>query len=419
MNKIQKNNFLLFVLGRIVSLIGSGIQMVAMPLFILDLTGSGTQMGLFAMISMIPALIIAPFAGVLGDRFNRKNIMVIMDYFRGAIILFMAYLTFNDYITLSILFAMQVIISLFDSLFGAATSAMIPDLVPEKDLMKAVSTTESLSSASMIIGPVLGGVIYGLFGMKWVFLFNGTSFILSALSEMFIKYKKTSNLSSKINLKIFYKDIKDAIEFIFESTVLRNLMIMAIFLNFLFNPMFVVLFPYTFREVIGFSPQQYGLLETMWTLGIMLGNIILAIFFSKSKNRKLLKNGIYGMVGLNLLLAIFLIPRIRGYFSIWKIFLIVGSIITFMGISNAFVNTPISVFFQRIIPNEKRSKIFSVIGVLFQAATPVGMAIMGFLVDKYEVHILFIVLAILILLDVIIFSKKLDSIDLTPSLETD
>ncbi|KAF2955421.1 MFS transporter [Marinitoga sp. 38H-ov] len=417
MNNNQKRNFLLFVIGRIVSLLGSGIQMVAMPLYILDLTGSGTKMGLFAMVSMLPALIIAPFAGVLGDRFNRRNIMVIMDYLRGVLILFLAYLTFTNKITLGILFSMQVILSLFDSLFGAATSAMIPDLVPEKDLMKAISATESASSASMIVGPVLGGVIYGLLGMKWVFLLNGISFILSAFSEMFIKYSKTSKLDSKINTKIIFGDIKDSIKFIFENNVLRNLMIMAIFLNFLFNPMFVVLFPYTFREVIGFSAQQYGLLETMWTLGIMIGNIILGIFFSNSENKRLLKNGIYGMVGMNLLLALFLIPQIRNNFTIWKIFIIVGTIITIMGLTNAFVNTPISVFFQKIIPNEKRSKIFSVIGVLFQAATPIGMALMGFFVDKYEVHTLFIILAILILLDVLIFSKKLDSIDLTPSLE--
>jgi MFS family permease len=419
MNKIQKYNFLLFVIGRIVSLLGSGIQMVAMPLFILDLTGSGTKMGLFAMISMIPALLMAPFAGVLGDRFNRRNIMVIMDYARGVLILFLAYLTFTNNITLSILFGMQVIISLLDSLFGAATSAMIPDLVPEKDLMKAVSTTESASSAAMIVGPVLGGVIYGLLGMKWVFLLNGISFILSGFSEMFIKYNKTSKLDSKINTKIIFEDIKDSIKYIFENDVLRNLMIMAIFLNFLFNPMFVVLFPYTFREVIGFSPQQYGLLETMWTLGIMIGNIILGVFFSNSENKKLLKNGIYGMVGMNLLLSIFLVPQIRNNFTIWKIFLIVGTIIIIMGLTNAFVNTPISVFFQRIIPNEKRSKIFSVIGVLFQAATPIGMALMGFLVDRYEVHVLFIILAILVLLDVLIFSKKLDNIDFNPSLENE
>ncbi|KLO20940.1 MULTISPECIES: MFS transporter [unclassified Marinitoga] len=419
MNKIQKRNFLLYVIGRMVSLVGSGIQMVAMPLFILDLTGSGTKMGLFAMISMIPALIIAPFAGVLGDRYNRKNIMVSMDYVRGIIILFLAYMTYIGKINLIVLFITQVLISILDSFFGAATSAMLPDLVSKSDLMKANSVTESISSASMIMGPVLGGVIYGLFGMQWVFILNGISFILSAFSEMFIKYRKTSTLTAEINAKIIFNDLKESMSYIFNNYVLKNLILMAIFLNLLFNPMFAVLFPYTFREVIGFSPQQYGLLEMMWTLGILVGNILLAVFFSKRESKKLFRNGIYGMVFLNLLIAVVLIPRFLSKFnSIWSIFLVVGALLMLMGITNAFINTPISVYFQRIIPNENRSKIFSALGVIFQAATPLGMLVIGMIVDRVEVHWIFLAISLLIILDVIVFSKKIEQMDFTPSLET-
>ncbi|AEX86444.1 arabinose efflux permease family protein [Marinitoga piezophila KA3] len=411
MNESEKRNFILFVVGRMVSLIGSGIQMVAMPLFILDLTGSGTKMGLFATINMVPALILAPFAGVIGDRFNRKKIMVLMDYLRGFIILSLAYLTYINKLNLFVLFSFQVVISLLDSFFGAATSAMIPDLVPEKDLMKANSITESISSASMIIGPVLGGVIYGFWGMQWIFILNGISFILSAISEMFIRYEKTSKLKSHVNAKIILNDLKESILFIFNNDILRNLILLAISLNFLFNPLFVVLLPYTFREIIGFSAQQYGLLETSWTVGILVGNIFLAIFFSKRNPQKLFKNGFYGMIVLNFLIAIMVFPDILAYFgNIWTIFIIVSIILIMMGITNAFVNTPISVYFQQIIPNENRSKIFSALGVIFQAATPVGMLILGILIDHVAVHWLFLAIGILLFIDIFLFSGKISQI---------
>ncbi|NUU96591.1 MFS transporter [Marinitoga sp. 1135] len=411
MNESEKRNFILFVVGRMVSLIGSGIQMVAMPLFILDLTGSGTKMGLFATINMVPALIMAPFAGVIGDRFNRKKIMVLMDYLRGFIILSLAYLTYINKLNLFVLFSFQVVISLLDSFFGAATSAMIPDLVPEKDLMKANSITESISSASMIIGPVLGGVIYGFWGMQWIFILNGISFILSAISEMFIRYEKTSKLKSHVNAKIILNDLKESILFIFNNDILRNLILLAISLNFLFNPLFVVLLPYTFREIIGFSAQQYGLLETSWTVGILVGNIFLAIFFSKRNPQKLFKNGFYGMIVLNFLIAIMVFPDILAYFgNIWTIFIIVSIILIMIGITNAFVNTPISVYFQQIIPNENRSKIFSALGVIFQAATPVGMLILGILIDHVAVHWLFLAIGILLFIDIFLFSGKISQI---------
>ncbi|BBE31609.1 permease [Tepiditoga spiralis] len=413
MNKLQKKNFSLFILGQLVSVLGSGIQMIALPLFILDLTGSGAKMGLFATISMVPALITSPFAGVLGDRLNRKYIMILMDYVRGFIILFLAILTFYGKMSISILFISQVFISIFDSLFESSTVAMIPDLVGKEDLMRASSLSQSFISTSKILGPVLGGVIYGLFGMKWIFIINGLSFIFSAFSEMFITYKKTTNLSSKINFNVIFKDLKASVIYIFKNNSLKNLMFFAIILNFLLNPLFVVLIPYTFRKVVGFSAQQYGLLETTWTIGILLGNLILGIFFSKNSksSNNLLKYGFLGMVSFNLIFSFFLIPKSINTFSIWQMFFISGSILCLMGISNAFVNTPIGVYFQKIIPNEQRSKIFSVIGVLFQIATPFGMIIIGYLVDGVPVHWIFISISFIILLISILFLKKLSTMN--------
>ena len=408
MKKLQKKNFSLFILGQLVSVLGSGIQMIALPLFILDLTGSGAKMGLFATISMVPALITSPFAGVLGDRLNRKHIMVSMDYIRGFIILFLAILTFYEKINISILFIFQIFISIFDSLFEASTVAMIPDLVDKEDLMRANSLSQSFISTSRILGPVLGGVIYGLFGMKWIFAINGLSFIFSAFSEMFINYKKTTNLSSKMNFDVVFKDLKESVIYIFKNNILKKIMLFAIILNFLFNPLFVVLIPYTFRKVVGFSAQQYGLLETMWTIGILLGNLILGIFFSKKteSSNNLLKVGLIGMVLFNLIFSFFLLPNSINTFSIWQMFFISGIILCLMGISNALINTPIGVYFQKIIPNEQRSKIFSVMSVLFQIATPFGMIFVGYLVDGIPVHWIFISISFIILLVTILFLKN-------------
>ena len=106
MTKEQKRNFLLYSAGRLVSLIGTGVQMIALPLYILDLTGSGTLMGTFALLSMLPGLIFSPIAGVLGDRMNRKKIMVNMDYLRGIIILFMAYSAYQGWMNIAFILSL-------------------------------------------------------------------------------------------------------------------------------------------------------------------------------------------------------------------------------------------------------------------------------------------------------------------------
>src|SRR6056297_971765 len=114
---INKKNFYLYALGRLVSIIGSGIQQVAIPLFILDLTGSGTIMGTFVLVTNIPKLIFGPFAGVLGDRFDRKKIMVYMDFARGGLILLLALLARLNALEISGLMIAQFLISTFDITF--------------------------------------------------------------------------------------------------------------------------------------------------------------------------------------------------------------------------------------------------------------------------------------------------------------
>jgi MFS family permease len=181
-------NFWLYSMGRLVSFVGTGVQNVALPLFILDLTGSGTLMGTFMIASMVPRLILYPVAGVIGDRLNRKWIMVWTDLGRGALILFLALLAARGVLTIPILFLAQLLISVMNALFGPATMAMIPDIVEDEELTKANSTLGGIDGLSMIVGPAMGGIIYGLGGIQTAFLVNGASFVASGISEIFIKY---------------------------------------------------------------------------------------------------------------------------------------------------------------------------------------------------------------------------------------
>lgn len=85
----KSKNLWMYIGGRFISLMGSGVQMIAIPLYILDLTKSGTLMGVFSILTLVPALITAPFSGIIGDRRNRRNIMIAMDLGRGAFICFL------------------------------------------------------------------------------------------------------------------------------------------------------------------------------------------------------------------------------------------------------------------------------------------------------------------------------------------
>ncbi len=124
-------DFWLFAVGRFVSQLGWAVQDVALPLYVLDKTHSGSTMTAFILAEMIPALIVMPFAGVIGDRYNRKHLMVGFDLARG--ILLFGVLAFG-LLSIHQLLAVQVIMATMGAFFWTPTNATFPDPVEQEEL---------------------------------------------------------------------------------------------------------------------------------------------------------------------------------------------------------------------------------------------------------------------------------------------
>jgi MFS family permease len=385
---------------------GTGIQDVAVPLFILDVTGSGTAMGTFMIITMAPRLVLVPLAGVLGDRINRKFIMVSMDFGRGILILVLAFLAVNNMVTIPILFAAQFGMSLMNALFGPATMAMLPDLVKEEDLTRANSTIQGINSISLIVGPALGGIIYAFGGIYLAFLANGISFIASGVSELFIQYHQQTKKMGKIKEVVI--DLKEGLSFVKTQHGLFILLIFALVLNFLVNPVFAVILPYVLRVEIQFSAEQYGVLQTTFMTGILLGNIILATVLAKAKVKTLFNKGLLLQSVAMLIFAGLIFPQVvavLGYNS-WIMFWVLVFTFVPMGLLNAFVNTPLMVEVQKLTPTEFRARVFSVMEVAAQGVVPIGFGVIGILLDVAPAHIVTLGVMIMEFLVIVLFVMK-------------
>ena len=406
---MKKNkNLFMYMGGRFISLIGSGIQMIALPLYILDLTGSGTLMGVFAMLTLVPALITAPFSGIIGDRKNRRNIMVVMDCGRGALILLLGILAMLGYLNIYVLFLSQIFISMMDSLFNSSSSALMPDLISSDKLIGANSTKGGLDAASMILGPALGGVIYGIWGIKMVFYINGISFIISAIFSAFIKYNKKMIPKEKINAKIFFKETSEVLNFIWSKKGLLQLFTFAMISNFLLAPMFDIIMPYVLKKKIGFTSQQFGYIIGFFTMGVLLGNIGLAIYFKKLTSKKLMKTGLIVESIVTVLMCALLFPRMVGLYggATLALFISITICCLAMGFFNAFVNTPISTNLQKLVPPDMRSRFFSILGMFSQGAIPLGSLLYGILLDLIPYYSLLTIINILSLLVSAVFLIK-------------
>src|SRR5690554_3163982 len=111
---------------------GTSLQMVIIPLYILDVGGSAATVGLFSFLALMPTLLVYPFAGVLGDRLNRKTIMVVTDFAGAGVILGLAFTSYLGKMSLTLLLMVQAVVSLLNGLFDPATKGMLPQLVEEE-----------------------------------------------------------------------------------------------------------------------------------------------------------------------------------------------------------------------------------------------------------------------------------------------
>lgn len=404
----DNKNFFMFMGGRFVSLIGSGIQAIALPLYILDVTGSGTLMGIFSILTLAPALLTAPFSGILGDRKNRKNIMVVTDFGRGMLLCLLGILAMIGSFNIYVLFIAQVFISVMDSLFNSSSNALMPELISKDKLIEANSTKGVFDAASAILGPALGGIIYGVFGIKMILYINGISFIVSAVFSMFITYHKKVELKEQIDMKIIINENIETLKFIKNKKGLLQLFTFAMVSNFLIVPMFDIIVPYALRKELGFGSGQFGYLIGFFMVGILFGNVSISAYFKKLGLKKLMKTGLIVETIIMAVFSVLFFPQIVNAFGGAKVILFISMSVCCItiGFSNAFVNTPISTNLQNLVPNEMRSRFFSILGMFAQGAVPIGSLLFGILIDLIKYYDLLTVINIASILASGIFLLK-------------
>lgn len=368
-------NFWLFAVGRFVSQLGWAVQDVALPLYVLDKTHSGSMMTAFILAEIIPSLIVMPFAGVVGDRYNRKWLMVGFDLIRG--VLLFGVIAFN-FLGIYQLLAVQVVMAVLGSFFSAGTGAMFPDLVEPDELEKANSTVSSFTILARLVGPALGGLIYGIGGIKLAILINAVSFFGSGLFEMLIRYEWKAKPIEGIGQ--VFSDIKEGVRFIFGHHYLRTLMTFAIFMGIFGAPFGAVLLPYAMREVLKFTSFQFGLMESFFMGGALIGNILIAVKFGKGAGKFLFEAMLLN--GLVMVLFVWLISPLSKL-EREGAFIVLTATSVVWGVSEAFISIPIDSKIQRAVPSEVRGRVFSALGILTNIATPLGLVLVGPLLNVY------------------------------------
>ena len=186
-----KYNFFLLLTGQMVSVFGSSVHLVAVIIFIKELTGMAAALGIFQFTAYLPIVILSPLGGMVADSVSKKKILVYTDAARGIIMILLGILLIRGQLNYLILLAGTFLISICSALFHPAAHAIFPEIVPPERIRKKNAVKGTSLLGANIAGSSVGGLAYGLFGPAPVFIINGLSFLASGVEESFIRYRHT------------------------------------------------------------------------------------------------------------------------------------------------------------------------------------------------------------------------------------
>lgn len=378
--KLFSKDFTLVVIGQIISLFGNATIRFALPLYLLNLTGSSALYGTVTACAFIPAILLSPIGGIVADRVNKRNVMVILDFFTAAIILAFS-LLMNG---VNLILLLTVTLMLLYGIAGAyqpSVQASIPALVTQENFMAANSIINTISSFASLIGPVLGGVLYSAYGLKPILWICMICFILSAVMEIFIKIPFQKQTSDGGILKTAKTDFAESICFIRkEKPVVGKVLLVICGINLFMSAMIIVALPYLVTEVLNLEAVQanrlYGFAEGTLAAGGLVGGIGAGVFANKLAIQK------SGNLVIACAACVFPIGIALILFSSGIINYIVITVCCFViMVFSTIFTVQMMAFIQAETPQNLIGKVIAVILTVSMCAQPLGNALYGVLFE--------------------------------------
>jgi MFS family permease len=339
-------------------------------------------MGVIMMTSILPGVVMGPFGGAVADRHSRKLIIVACDLLRGVSVLFVAMVIFAQpqatVGVLTILFAVSLLNGLIGAIFQPAVSAAIPELVPTNKVAAANSMNQFGVQTAILFGQALGGLLYRAFGAPILFVIDGLSYIVSALSESFIRVprRKSATASNSVtSLATYRADTIDGMRYVWRQTGMRGLLLVSAAINFLAMPVIVLLPFFVSRELLS-GPEWYGFLLASMGAGSLLGYLIIGTIEIPPARRPSLVIGLLLAVGI----SIALLGNANSPSLAMGILFSVGA-------CSGAVNIMVITLFQVSSPTEIRGRVMSIVISLSGAVSPLGMLLGGILADAMDKNI--------------------------------
>lgn len=363
----QHRNFRMYFAGLLISVVGMWAQTVAQEaLIVYSLSQSSLVLGQVTFMMGIPVWLFGPWAGVVLDRFSRRNVLFITQTVQMLQAFALAALTFSGQIEIWHVMVLSAVRGLANAFDAPARQAFVVEMVGREDLSNAIALNSTMFSLARFVGPAFGALILALFGTAWAFVFNGITFLAILVSLLLMRLEKVERRPS---MQTPVADLLEGFRYIWHDKNIVALMIIA-FTIALFGWNFSTLMPVMARDVLGRGEVGFGMLRALNGFGSVFGALLITYLSTRQGRGRRLNQ-------LNLIFPITLIA-----FAFSPSYLIALVTIAAVGLTIIPQLSLCNMLIQSTIPDEIRGRVMSVYTLMIFGAMPLGALLAGALADR-------------------------------------
>ncbi|MEY2365780.1 MFS transporter [Lysinibacillus capsici] len=377
-------DFIIMVAGQIISILGSALLRFALSLFVLDITGRADLFAVLFAISSLPVLL-TPFGGAIADRFNRRNLMVLFDFISSGIVLIFFIVLLTDNHSVLWIGLVMVLLSFISAMYTPAVMASIPLLVSEQKLEQANGIVNGVQALAGVTAPVLGGILYGMLGLKLLVIVSGLLFFFTAIVEMFMTIPFVKRSYDGHLMPTLIKDMKEGFTYVVKQTFILKCTLLAALLNLLLTPLFIVGVPIILRVTMKSSDTLYGIGMGIIDFATILGALTMG-YFAKKLRIHTLYIWVLMSAFLVIPMAMSVLPRALqiGYYPSYSLFIGCALIIAMM---MTIISIYVMTLVQKETPNEQLGKVMAIMMAVSQCMAPLGQMGYGLLFEFFQANI--------------------------------
>ncbi|MEI7751091.1 MAG: MFS transporter [Candidatus Omnitrophota bacterium] len=389
---LRHKNYRLFSAGQCISLVGTWMQYVAVSWLVYRLTNSAFMLGLVGFVGQLPTFVIAPLAGVLGDRYDRRRMLIIIQSLAMAQAAVLAFLVMTHLIQIWHIIVLSTFLGIISSFDMTIRQAFTVEMIDDReDLGNAIALNSTMLNAARLIGPAMAGLLIVSIGEGICFLLNAISYTAVIASLLVMRIPKGRILAAPRRILL---ELKEGFSYAANFPPIKWLLLVLSLIS-LMGVSYQILLPVITREIFKGGANTMGFFMTMAGFGALGGAIFLAARKSVLGLPKIIA-WTAGLFGLTLMAFAFS----RTYWLSMGILLVSGF---GMMVHMAACNT----ILQTIVEEDKRTRIMSFYTMAFLGMMPFGSLLAGSLAARIGAPYTLFLEGLCCVLGAVYFASKL------------